>query len=256
MRLPGQGWDDRVVVCRRAQSTHKLTKESLRAALRDRTTCHRCAKRIKDTYRANAKFLHLAQHLGSMAATQTYYSVERGMHTWLYCHWRSGCVLRIEEEDPPRLLYYLTKPTLDAKPEDNTFDRSKTSVARLLKFCLMAFKSPPRSQDWIRNVKDRVLEWYVDHADFWIDTPAKVRDAREKADKADRSYRAPIMLFTDRSPYVTRNTKPQKSSSGCKAPLSRFKEDPDDSDLGPKGHDNIASPRKSLPTKIPQGQSR
>lgn len=176
-----------------------------------------------------------------MAATQTYYSVERGMYTWLYCHWRSSCVLRIEEEDPPRLLYYLTEPTLDAKPEDNTFDRSKTSVARLLNFCLMAFKSPPRSQDWIRNVKDRVLEWYVDHADFWIDTPAKVRDAREKADKADRSYRAPIMLFTDRSPYVTRNTKPQKSSSGCKAPLSRFKEDPDDSDPGPKGHDNMAS---------------
>ncbi|KAI4168243.1 MAG: hypothetical protein LQ343_006541 [Gyalolechia ehrenbergii] len=240
------------------KAPHKLTKEVLRVALQGQSIINVTDVRDQDyiPQEPNAKFLHGAQTLVSMAAAQTYdYLLRSGCTHGCIVTGESIVFVKVKEEDPTRLLYYSTEPTLDAvHGGSGVFHHSKTSIARLSSFCLMAFQSPPRDQGWIRAAKAKASTWTVDHEKFWTETPEKVREMQKKADRADTSYRGPNLLFSDRSPYLTRKTKPRKLSWGCKTPTKGARNDHEDSDPEEEGHDNMGSPRKSSTLKTSHGQ--
>ncbi|KAL9011754.1 MAG: hypothetical protein Q9173_003429 [Seirophora scorigena] len=240
------------------KAPHKLTNKVLRAALREQNTIDVTQVRDEDKIPQDPteKFLNGAQTLISMAAAQTYDYMLRGGCT-------HGCIitgdsivfLRIKDEDTTRLLYHFTEPTLDATNAGGEFRHSKTFVAQLVSFCSMAFGSPPRSQDWIREATEKAPVWKVDHDEFWTETPTKVRELLDKADRADTSYHAPkALFFSNREPYATRLSKLRKPSEGCKTPTKAARNDHDDSDQEEKDHDNMGSPKKSstVPTSRTQ----
>ncbi|KAL8652952.1 MAG: hypothetical protein Q9210_002386 [Variospora velana] len=240
------------------KAPHKLTNEVLRVALQGQSIINVTDVRDQNyiPQEPNAKFLHGAQTLICMAAAQTYDYLLRGGCT-------HGCIVtgesivfvKIKEEDTTRLLYYSTEPTLDAvHGASGEFHHSKTSIARLSSFCLMAFESPPRNQEWRQAAKTKASTWTVDHEAFWTETPEKVLEMQKKADRADTSYRGPNVLFSDRSPYPTRKNKPRRPSRGCKTPTKGAKNDHQDSDQEEDGHDNMGSPKKSSTMKTAYGQ--
>ncbi|KAL8961321.1 MAG: hypothetical protein Q9193_002109 [Seirophora villosa] len=240
------------------KAPHKLTNQVLRAALREQNTIDVTQVRDEDKIPQDPteKFLHGAQTLISMAATQTYDYMLRGGCT-------HGCIVtgnsivfvRIKDEDTTKLLYYFTEPTLDAANVGGDFRHSKTFVAQLVSFCSMAFGSPPKGQDWIREATDKAPIWKVDHDDFWTETPEKVRALLDKADRADTSYRAPkAPFFGNREPYPTRLSKSRKPSEGCKTPTKATRKDHDDSDQEDESHDNMGSPKK--PSAVPTSRAQ
>ncbi|KAL8828634.1 MAG: hypothetical protein Q9170_006522 [Blastenia crenularia] len=246
-----RGKDDitELLLIQEYKAPHKLTKEVLRAALREQNTMDvtevRNGEKIPQD--PTAKFLNGAQTLICMAAAQTYEYMLRGGCT-------HGCIVtgesivfvRIKEEDTTTLLYHFTEPILDAANGSRGFHPSKTTVAQLVSFCSMAFGSPARSQEWIQAATEKAPVWKVDHDQFWMETPEKVRELRKKADRADTTYHAPKAPPSDREPYPTRQqSKARKPSDGCKTPTKGGRNDRDDPDQDEKRHDNMGSPRKS-----------
>ncbi|KAI4269338.1 MAG: hypothetical protein LQ337_007339 [Flavoplaca oasis] len=237
------------------KAPHKLTKDVLRAALQNQATINVDEVRNKDYIptEENAKFLHGAQELVAMAATQTYdYLLRSGCTHGCIVTGESIVFVKVSEADTKTLLYHLTEPTLDAIDQiSNEFDHSKTSVARLVSFCLMAFESPPRSQKWMRDAIGLASTWKVDLVEFWDNTPEKVSKMRDKDDRSDTSYRGPTLRFTGRSPYPLRKIKPPKPTTSCKVPSEGPRDDREDPDQDKKGQDNTAARQKPGVTKLP-----
>lgn len=239
------------------KAPHKVSKEALRAALHSRDSIHVGEIKDQETIPTDPdkNFLYNSKLLVCMAATQTYDYLIRGGCT-------HGCIvtgesiifLRINEEDSTRLSYYLTEPFLDAAANVE-FDYSKTVIARLTSFSLMAFESPPKDQKWIRDAKDIADKWIITEK-LWKETPKKLQALMEKNDRKDTSYSPPKGLVPgDRlSPVKTRQFLKRLQSLGCKTPTKGFKYEQDDFDPDQQGHDDLATPTKPSSSKTCQGK--
>ncbi|KAL8830037.1 MAG: hypothetical protein Q9170_005918 [Blastenia crenularia] len=241
------------------KAPHKLSKETLRAALQSLSCIDVAEIKDQDTVPVDPdeNYMYKAKQLVCMVVTQVYDYLLRGGCT-------HGCIvtgesvvfLKISDENTARLLYYLTEPNLDATASGE-LDHSKTVVARLLTFSLMAFESPPRNQEWIREAKNKAGTWVVNTDKMYYETPEKLRELFDKLEWADTSYSPPRKSLPagPSSPRKTRSSQPRGLSSGCKAPAEGFKDEhDDDSDPDQQERNTSGSPMKPSTSKTSQGK--
>ncbi|KAL8647563.1 MAG: hypothetical protein Q9210_005485 [Variospora velana] len=193
-----------------------------------------------------AKFLYHARRLVAAAATQTYdYMLDTGCIYGCIITGEAYVFLKIYEEDTTTLHYYLAQPDLDvALDEDQGFQHSKTSIAQLASFCIMAFDIKPHDQDWIRDAKDAAHVWNVNYDKVYEATPVKRSKFLEKLDKKDRSYSGPKEPDSYRTPVKTRKGQQQS----CKPDLTHTANDHGDSDDEAPDRDHDVAPAQGPST--------
>ncbi|KAL8797966.1 MAG: hypothetical protein Q9182_007070 [Xanthomendoza sp. 2 TL-2023] len=217
---------------------HKLTVEHLRASIQ--STADIDVERVRNinvqTYKDNTDtFFAKAQYLLAATTCQTYnYMIDSGC---LY-----GCImtgeailfLHLDAETPTDLQYFLAEPRFDAWNEaNNGLTISKTSVAQLTSFCIMAQPAKYLSQDWIRQAKAQATTWIIDLQDVIYNTPKKLREMEAKMDKLDLTYKGHGGPKIQRSPIQTRARKARSATacaSGSLDSRDRYKDAEDSED--------------------------
>ncbi|KAL8944457.1 MAG: hypothetical protein Q9211_000599 [Gyalolechia sp. 1 TL-2023] len=235
------------------KAPHKLTKEYIRAALN--TSDDMDVLEIRDEQRigddSREQFLYKARRLVAAAATQTYhYMLEGGCKYSCIVTGDVMVFLCVKKNDPTTLYFHVAEPTLEVDDDDkqSTFPHPKTAIGQLMSFCLMASKSPRRSEDWRHQAVSKAHDWVVNYGELFIKTPKALRDLQERIDKKlyqeDVAYQGRRYLNPSRSPYLMRKRPPPKASVGCNTPIQTCTGDHDDSDDEPWNGPDQDSPVK------------
>ncbi|KAL8801686.1 MAG: hypothetical protein Q9182_004280 [Xanthomendoza sp. 2 TL-2023] len=217
---------------------HKLTIEHLRASIqsmadidveRIRNSNVRSYKDDTDTFFAKAQYL--------LAATtcQTYdYMINSGCQYGYIVTGEAILFLHLDAETPTDLQYFLAEPRLDARDQaDAGLIISKTTVAQLMSFYVMAYPPQELGQGWIRQAKAQAATWKIDLQDVTYDTPKKLREMQAKMDKLDLTYKGHGGPKIQRSPIQTRARKARSATaraSGFLDSIDRHKDAEDSSD--------------------------
>lgn len=238
------------------KAPHKLTVEHLRASVLHAPTID-LREIINETSWSTETaehFFSLARYLLAATATQTYdYMIGCGCQYACIVTGAAIVFLRVQEDDPTSLYYHMAEPVLDAMSnEDLGFQSSKSTIAQLLSFCVMAF--PPtrqaRDQAWIRQAKESASVWIRNDIEFY-QTPQKLRQMEPKMDIKDLSYRPSSGPVVDRSPVRTRKSNKLR---GCAEPITASGQDDEDPDADSNEDPRIPTPSKPATTRRPQGQ--
>lgn len=97
-----------------------------------------------------AKLRYNAQRLAYSTIVQEYHTIfEEGYEYSYMTNGLTHILLRVPQDEPTTLYYFFCDPHSEVDlAGDITSQLSKTSIARVLCFCLMAFRSPTRGQEW------------------------------------------------------------------------------------------------------------
>ena len=109
----------------------------------------------------DAKLRYNAERLVCSAIVQEYHvMIQEGLE---YSYLTNGiaCVLlRVPQDEPTTLYYFFCDPHSKVNIAADTFSQlSKTSVARVLCLCLMAFRSPACGQEWRNRLHPGLHMW-------------------------------------------------------------------------------------------------
>ncbi|KAL8919997.1 MAG: hypothetical protein Q9208_006501 [Pyrenodesmia sp. 3 TL-2023] len=251
------------------KAPHKLTAEALRVALhhpdskdsdRDSDDPDTAADsgepdsidvwRIKNKPRIpkdrQRLIRHKAKELLAYAATQTYhYMLESGCEYSAISTGEAMVFLWIKKEESSTLYYHLAEPVPEVrhcleKSLPGDFPHSRTAIAQLLSFCVMAFKSTNRDQVWRQEAQASAPLWKIDYDKAFLKTPEELRALMDKADGKDWSFRPPEKLqFEPRqSPYALRK-RSKKSTSNCQSPTTMSRDDPGSPDDDPQNSSDV-----------------
>ncbi|KAL2823332.1 hypothetical protein BDW59DRAFT_173501 [Aspergillus cavernicola] len=136
---------------------HKLSVETLRIGLRPMDLWKEMVKSNKILTSQQANFKRLA----CSAIVQEYHVIiQEGLEYSYVTNGIARVLLRVPEDDPNTLYYFFCDPNSEVDPAVNNISQlSRTSVARTLCLCLLAFRSPQRSQDWRDSTRDVLELW-------------------------------------------------------------------------------------------------
>jgi hypothetical protein len=102
-------------------------------------------------------------------------------------------LLRVPHDDPSTLYYFLCDLNSEVNAEvEDSFQQPKTSVARTLCLCLMAFRSLARGQEWRNSVRPEIPIWKTsfDHTRSRIPT-AELQQTLLRSDSTVLEYTSP-----------------------------------------------------------------
>ncbi|KAJ6016354.1 hypothetical protein N7540_010945 [Penicillium herquei] len=142
---------------------HKLPVAALRMGLRPMDLWKTMVRSNKIPTNEHAKLRYNAERLACFAVIQEYHAMfEEGCE---YSYVTNGLVrvlLRVPHNEPTTLYYYFCDPHSEVDlTGDITSHLSKTSVARVLCLCLMAFRSPIRGQEWRNRWRPDLHTWHT-----------------------------------------------------------------------------------------------
>lgn len=109
----------------------------------------------------DAKLRYNAERLVCSAIVQEYHvMIQEGLEYSYLTNGNARVLLRVPRDDPTTLYYFFCDPQKEVDPASDTTHRlSKTSVARVLCLCLMAFRSPIREQEWRNRFRPDLHAW-------------------------------------------------------------------------------------------------
>ena len=153
---------------REYKAPQKLTVEYLRAGLRSMDVREEVVQRLTIPQDSEEKLNYNADRLVASAVTQTYeYMIDNGLEFSSIATGVAEMFLRIDEDEPETVYYYLTEPRLDLGEEDEFgFRYPFTAIARMLAFTLMAMHSLQRSQAWRNEAAQSLHVWNEDFEDI------------------------------------------------------------------------------------------
>ncbi|KAK9478399.1 hypothetical protein V1514DRAFT_320123 [Lipomyces japonicus] len=107
------------------------------------------------------KLKHNAKVLACSAVVKEYNAMIREGMEYSYVTTGFAIIfLRVPQNDPKTLYYYLCEPNMDVDvEEERSFERPSTALARVLCFCLMSMRSRPRNHEWRNAVRVRLPMW-------------------------------------------------------------------------------------------------
>ncbi|KAJ5737408.1 uncharacterized protein N7483_002533 [Penicillium malachiteum] len=154
---------------------HKLPTEILHKGLRPMDLWREMVRSNKIPQEEARKLKYNAEKLVCSALVQEYHvMIQEGLeYSWL-TNGISRVLLRVPYDKPGTLQYFLCDPNRELKGEvQQDIQEPKTSIARVLCLCLMAFRSPLRSQEWRNNVYSNPYLWKTsfDHTRSQIAKP-------------------------------------------------------------------------------------
>lgn len=109
----------------------------------------------------DAKLIYNAEGLACSAVVQEYHAMLEGGCEYSYVtNGVARILLRVPHDEPITLYYYFCDPHSEVDTVgDLTSHLSKTSVAKVLCLCLMAFRSPTRGQEWRNRWRPDLHTW-------------------------------------------------------------------------------------------------
>ena len=136
------------------------------------------------------------------AVTQTFeYIIDNGLEYSSIATEVAEVYLRIKENDPETVYYYLAEPRLDVGEADEFgFRYPFTAIERLLAFILTAIHSPQRSQAWRNKVTHSLYIWNEDFKDILH----KITLEKRRATPTSSIYKPPTYSVDVGSPCLIR----------------------------------------------------
>ncbi|KAJ5337313.1 uncharacterized protein N7506_005335 [Penicillium brevicompactum] len=127
---------------------HKLPSATMRMGLRP-----------MDLWKDMVK--HNAERLVCSAISQEYHvMIQEGLEYSYLTNGLTRVLLRVPLDQPSTLYYFLCDPHSEMTPESDIASRLwKSSIARVLCLCLMAFCSPTRGQEWRNRAYPVLHKW-------------------------------------------------------------------------------------------------
>ncbi|KAJ5429141.1 hypothetical protein N7491_006157 [Penicillium cf. griseofulvum] len=140
---------------------HKLPVEAFRRGLRDMDLYKHMVRSNKIPTDKEAKLKYDAERLVCSAIVQEYHvMIQEGFEYSYVTTGIARVLLRVPLDDPSTLYYHFCDPNSEVDPEDeNGFQEPKTSVARVLCLCLMAFRSSIRDHEWRYRARKDLQIW-------------------------------------------------------------------------------------------------
>ena len=173
---------------------HKLPVATLRMGLRPMGLWKDMVRSNKIPTDQEAKLRYNAERLVCSALVQEYHvMIQEGLEYSYVINGIARVLLRVPHDDPSTLYYLLCDPNSEVNAEvEDSFQRPKTSVARTLCLCLMAFRSLARGQEWRNSVRPGIPIWKTsfDHTRSRIPT-AELQQTFLHSDSTVLEYTSP-----------------------------------------------------------------
>ena len=140
---------------------HKLPVATLRMGLHPMDLWKAVVKSNKIPTSQEARLKYNAERLACSAIVQEYHVIiQEGLEYSYVTNGIARVLLRVPRDDPSTLYYFFCDPNSELDPEaDNTSQLFRTSVARTLCLCLLAFRSPMHSQEWRESARQDLEVW-------------------------------------------------------------------------------------------------
>ncbi|KAL4860874.1 hypothetical protein BDV12DRAFT_86521 [Aspergillus spectabilis] len=140
---------------------HKLPVATLRMGLHPMDLWKAMVKSNKIPTSQEARLKFNAERLACSAIVQEYHVMIQERLEYSYVtNGIARVLLRVPQDNPSTLYYFLCDPNSELNPEvDYTSQLLRTSVARTLCLCLLAFRSPLRSQEWLESARRGLKVW-------------------------------------------------------------------------------------------------
>ncbi|KAJ5129157.1 uncharacterized protein N7515_005196 [Penicillium bovifimosum] len=140
---------------------HKLPVATLRMGLRPMDLWKEMVGSNKVLTKQEEKLKDKAERLVCSALVQEYHvMIQEGLEYSYVTNGIARVLLRVPCDDPGTLYYFLCDPNSELNPEvEYTSQLRKTSVARTLCLCLMAFRSAARGQEWRNSTRLDLPIW-------------------------------------------------------------------------------------------------
>jgi hypothetical protein len=211
---------------REYKAAHKLSVEYLRAGLRPMNLREDVVQRPTIPQDPGEKLNYNADRLVAAAVTQTFeYMIENGLEFSCIGTGLAEVYLRVMDDDPTTVYYYLAEPKMDVGDADELgFRYPFTAIARMLGFGLMALHSRVRDQAWRNRASQLLYQWNEDFEDIIHNIPTDERRATPPAS----AYKPPAYPVHPRSPYLLR-TRPLTLSHDA-GPATSFMSETSSSD--------------------------
>ncbi|KAL1977395.1 hypothetical protein VTN31DRAFT_254 [Thermomyces dupontii] len=153
---------------------HKLDVQCLRAGLRDMNFVEKVV--TKDTIPADkdGKTKSTAEtRTGAILAEAYNVMIEEGVEFSYISSGFAYVFLHVPKNEFWKLYYFICEPNVDVHQKSDEIEIEKTSIARVLCFCLMCCRSTVRDQMWRNEAKKRLRTW-GEHLDSML---AKISNA-------------------------------------------------------------------------------
>ncbi|KAM5476740.1 hypothetical protein MauCBS54593_000010 [Microsporum audouinii] len=245
------------------KASHKLRPANLRFGLRPSNFWEDVVQAHEIPLDKQEKAIYNAQQLSGAAITQTFdYMIKEGVE---YGYLTTGEVfvfLRIKEDDPRTLYYYLSEPVQGAEVQDSEpFPYSCTAISSVLALCLLALDSKKRDQEWRSLAISQLHKWAVDIEYVLAKMPPEERSRTPSESSYIPSSPLSSPIQEDQS-RRSRRLRDRRDSCAdpddtVNNPLSDSSEEDDPSDRSsqvPPGKRFMSPPRPPLSKRQPQSQ--
>ncbi|KAJ5993179.1 hypothetical protein N7451_008903 [Penicillium sp. IBT 35674x] len=172
---------------------HKLPVAALRMGLRPMDLWKTMVRSNKIPTDEHAKLRYNAERLACSAVVQEYHAMfEEGCEYSYVTNGLTRILLRVPHDEPTTLYYFLCDPHNEVDPAgDTTSQLSKTSVARVLCLCLMAFRSPSRGQEWRNRWRPDLHTWQTSFEHARSQIPSKELQQIPHSDSTNPEFPSP-----------------------------------------------------------------
>jgi hypothetical protein len=206
---------------------HKLPVATLRMGLRPMDLWKTMVRSNKIPTDQDAKLRHNAERLVCSAIVQEYHvMIQEGLEYSYLTNGVTRVLLRVPQDNPTTLYYFFCDPHNEVDTSADTFPHiSKTSVARVLCLCLMAFRSPARGQEWRNRLRPNLHTWETSFEHTRSQIPKKELQQIPHSDSTNPEFPSPEsgssyeLLSSSPLPSPSEGRRvPTRSQSSC-APL-------------------------------------
>ncbi|KAL4924395.1 uncharacterized protein BDV17DRAFT_213208 [Aspergillus undulatus] len=215
---------------------HKLPVATLRMGLHPMDLWKAMVKSNKIPTSQEAKLKYNAERLACSAIVQEYHvMIQEGLEYSYVTNGIARVLLRVPQENPSTLYYFFCDPNSELDPEvDDTSQLLRTSVARTLCLCLLAFRSPTRSQEWCESARKDLGVWTTSFDHTYSQIPEAERQAIPHSDSTTLEFPSPESgsAYVPSSPPVspTASKVTTRSQASCAPPATqRRSQSPDSS---------------------------
>ncbi|KAE8148803.1 hypothetical protein BDV25DRAFT_157615 [Aspergillus avenaceus] len=192
---------------------HKLPVASLRVGLHPMDLWKAMVKCNKIVTDEESKLRYNAERLACSAIVQEYHvMIQDGLEYSYVTNGISRVLLRVPQDNPSTLYYFFCDPNSEVDLEADYDSRLlRTSVARTLCLCLLAFRSPTRSQEWRESARKDLGVWTTSFDHTYSQIP---KEERQKTVPHSDSTAPEFSSPSSGSPYVPSSPPESPTASG------------------------------------------
>ncbi|OQD74458.1 hypothetical protein PENANT_c175G04444 [Penicillium antarcticum] len=172
---------------------HKLPTATMRIGLRPMDLWKDVVRANKTSTDQEKKVRHNAERLVCSAIVQEYHvMIQEGLEYSYLTNGLTRVLLRVPPDQPSTLYYFLCDPHSEMTPESDIASRLwKSSVARVLCLCLMAFRSPTRGQEWRNRAHPDLHTWQTSFDHTRSQIPGKELQQIPHSDSTNPEFPSP-----------------------------------------------------------------